>query len=219
MTIKAIETRYAGCRFRSRLEARWAIALTTLGIEWEYEAQGFECHSRISLSGDEWRYLPDFWLPKEHCYLEVKGELTEEQMLRVIDNAGSLCNRNDTRLILAGPIPDPERNYPPTALSMRKGCLLASPGLIGGATEDGQWEWESGCVMGRTCVAHDVGGDLRAVVRDACHHNSGGTGISSWAMNPFGRPLLWKGYRSSDLYDAYAAARSARFEHGERGVA
>lgn len=24
-TIRAIETRYAGCRFRSRLEARWAV--------------------------------------------------------------------------------------------------------------------------------------------------------------------------------------------------
>jgi len=26
VTIKAIETRYAGCFFRSRLEARWAVA-------------------------------------------------------------------------------------------------------------------------------------------------------------------------------------------------
>lgn len=31
-TIKAIETSYAGCRFRSRLEARWAVFFDTLGI-------------------------------------------------------------------------------------------------------------------------------------------------------------------------------------------
>lgn len=34
MTIKAIETRYAGCR-RSRLEARWAVVFDTLGFAWE----------------------------------------------------------------------------------------------------------------------------------------------------------------------------------------
>lgn len=52
--IKAIETRYAGCRFRSRLEARWAVFFNTLGIRWEYEPEGFELPSG--------RYLPDFYL-------------------------------------------------------------------------------------------------------------------------------------------------------------
>lgn len=50
--IKAIETHYAGCRFRSRLEARWAIFFDTLGIRWEYEPEGFETSAG--------RYLPDF---------------------------------------------------------------------------------------------------------------------------------------------------------------
>lgn len=36
----ALTTRYAGCRFRSRLEARWAVFFDHLGIEWEYEPQG-----------------------------------------------------------------------------------------------------------------------------------------------------------------------------------
>jgi hypothetical protein len=53
-TIKAIETHYAGCRFRSRLEARWAVFLDQLGIKWDYEPEGFELQSG--------RYLPDFWL-------------------------------------------------------------------------------------------------------------------------------------------------------------
>lgn len=32
---KAVETVYKGYRFRSRLEARWAIFFDSLGIKWE----------------------------------------------------------------------------------------------------------------------------------------------------------------------------------------
>lgn len=62
VTIKAIETRYAGCRFRSRLEARWAVFFDALGISWEYEPQGYDL-------GDAGPYLPDFFLriPGEKC--------------------------------------------------------------------------------------------------------------------------------------------------------
>jgi hypothetical protein len=52
VSIQAIETRYAGCRFRSRLEARWAVVFDQLGIEWEYEPEGFETSAGP--------YLPDF---------------------------------------------------------------------------------------------------------------------------------------------------------------
>jgi hypothetical protein len=50
--IKAIETRYKGYRFRSRLEARWAVFFDALGLIWEYEPEGFE-------TAGGW-YLPDF---------------------------------------------------------------------------------------------------------------------------------------------------------------
>ena len=65
--IKAIETRYDGCHFRSRLEARWAVFFNTLGVKWEYEKEGYD------LGAAGW-YLPDFWLPKFDCWMEVKGE-------------------------------------------------------------------------------------------------------------------------------------------------
>jgi hypothetical protein len=42
MTINAIETHYKGYRFRSRLEARWAVFFDALGYEWQYEPEGFE---------------------------------------------------------------------------------------------------------------------------------------------------------------------------------
>lgn len=63
---KAIETRYKGYRFRSRLEARWAVFMDSLGIRWEYEREGFD------LGGVG--YLPDFWLPELRMWVEVKAE-------------------------------------------------------------------------------------------------------------------------------------------------
>lgn len=64
--IQAIETTYQGYRFRSRLEARWAIFFDALGIEWMYEYQGFEMPNGR-------RYLPDFYLPELDVWFEVKG--------------------------------------------------------------------------------------------------------------------------------------------------
>ena len=62
--MKAIETVYKGYRFRSRLEARWAVFFDALDIAWTYEPEGFD------LDG-EW-YLPDFWLPGFDLFVEIK---------------------------------------------------------------------------------------------------------------------------------------------------
>lgn len=64
--IKAIETYYKGYRFRSRLEARWAVFFDALGVAYEYEPEGFQ------LSNGEC-YLPDFYLPIMQIYVEVKS--------------------------------------------------------------------------------------------------------------------------------------------------
>ena len=53
--IRPIETRYKGYRFRSRLEARWAVFFDALWVEWEYEKEGYDL-------GDAGCYLPDFWI-------------------------------------------------------------------------------------------------------------------------------------------------------------
>jgi hypothetical protein len=67
--IRAIETQYKGYRFRSRSEARWALFMDEAGVEWTYEDEGYEL--------DGVRYLPDFYLPKQDCWLEVKGARPE----------------------------------------------------------------------------------------------------------------------------------------------
>ena len=40
--IKAIETEYDGHRFRSRIEARWAVFFNAIGLKYEYEIEGFQ---------------------------------------------------------------------------------------------------------------------------------------------------------------------------------
>jgi hypothetical protein len=62
---KPIETQYKGYRFRSRLEARWAVFFDALHVKWEYEKEGFE------LGPAGW-YLPDFYLPDLGFWVEIK---------------------------------------------------------------------------------------------------------------------------------------------------
>lgn len=77
---KAIETHYDNYKFRSRLEARHALFFNTLGIPYIYEMEGF------NLDGT-W-YLPDFYLPQQDCYVEIKGvEPTPEEFRKAYDLA------------------------------------------------------------------------------------------------------------------------------------
>ena len=69
MTARVIPTTYAGTRFRSRLEARWAVFFDLLGIYWEYEPEAY-------LLADGRGYAPDFLLPRFNggVVAEVKPE-------------------------------------------------------------------------------------------------------------------------------------------------
>jgi len=80
--MRPIETVWHGHRFRSRLEARWAVLFECLCIPWEYEPQGFELDDGVT-------YLPDFLLhgmhgrSGDHLYVEVKGHMTEADLMKV----------------------------------------------------------------------------------------------------------------------------------------
>lgn len=63
----AIETIYKGYRFRSRLEARWAVYFGRLGLKnWTYELEGYSLRSGY--------YLPDFFASfcDETLIIEIK---------------------------------------------------------------------------------------------------------------------------------------------------
>lgn len=100
--IKAIETVYNGYRFRSRLEARWAVFFDYIGIAYEYEPEGFDL-------GDNLFYLPDFYLPETNAWVEIKGkQLTDtdrEKIIRFCDAECDFANGGAKFRLLEGQIP------------------------------------------------------------------------------------------------------------------
>lgn len=80
--IKPIQTRYKGYRFRSRMEARWAVYFDALEIQWQFEREGFDLPTG--------KYLPDFWLPQVRMWAEVKPKeftSTEYRLIRELAKA------------------------------------------------------------------------------------------------------------------------------------
>lgn len=209
--IKAIETRYAGCRFRSRLEARWAVFFDTLGIAWEYEPQGYELEWRLSGYDEPLHYLPDFWLPDLDLWAEVKGSLTIPECERLLNIAASLSD-NGHDMIILGNLPhfEPIENgltvtHLPWRLHMNgdDGYLYLLPWHPADHNDVIHLDTS-------TVVAGDCGGPWPDITRlfPWAHRlpeiliNEGATGAHS-ARNEYLRALT--------------AARSARFEHGESG--
>ena len=190
--IKAIETKYAGCRFRSRLEARYAVLFTYLGIRWDYEHEGYET--------PHGRYLPDFLL---HLPTPTLFEVKPESELGTTDLRWWHASRAaDMPLIVAYGMPKPHRLNPQD-----------QPGdghynLIDGRNE---WEaWDNTYAFCICCTCGAVGIEFCGRAGRVCHHK--GTGNDDCATHD-GRRCY-----SSDhvrLVDAYTSALSARFEHGE----
>lgn len=95
--VAPIETTYKGYRFRSRLEARWAIFYDKIGINWEYETD--------RVPTDAGHYLPDFTIHTEagKFYHEVKPAYRmSEFALQSVYMAGKMDARHDYR-------PQPDR--------------------------------------------------------------------------------------------------------------
>jgi NUMOD3 motif-containing protein len=66
---------YKDVVFRSSYEVRVAKALDALGIEWAYESKSFPLGS--------FSYLPDFYLPADGSYWEVKGWFSPKSQIKV----------------------------------------------------------------------------------------------------------------------------------------
>jgi hypothetical protein len=110
--IRPIETMYRGYRFRSRLEARWAVFFDAAGIEWQYEVQGY------TVGGVN--YLPDLWLPRLKTFVEIKP--TEEAYLKNKSVMFGLVQATGHRGVFA--IGSPNMIEPPKLLQ----CFITSNG-------------------------------------------------------------------------------------------
>jgi len=140
MAITAIETKYDGYKFRSRLEARWAVFFNTVAIEWEYEPQGFH----IETYRGRINYLPDFWLGTGQ-WAEVKGFLDLDAMRRLHAIACGMAQCGSGHdLVVFGDIPRPH--------SVKWPVQLHYHGRLWGVA----WSPEEGCPMGRPHVAVDA---------------------------------------------------------------
>jgi hypothetical protein len=181
--MRAIETTFDGRRFRSRIEARWAVFFTRAGIEFLYEPDGYVERGAP--------YLPDFFLPVQDYFIEVKGTVptTDER-----DKADGLSELTCKPVFIAyGDIPLPP-NYPKP---MSAEVHIARPD--GGTITMDSYCW---------CECPDCGyieHTDRGKLFSMRHH----PGCSTVSEAEYGDD-------SPRLLAAYAAARGARFEHGER---
>jgi hypothetical protein len=198
-TIQAIETRAYGHRFRSRTEARWAVFFTTLGLQWEYEPEGF------NIDGEN--YLPDFRVltPQgEPIWYEVKpANVTTDSKLEKLRKALD-HQRGDhwsaiRAVLLNGSPRDFFKNH---NICPRCGVLLTADCF-----------YDCGDEMGVVCFSCDMetpsgGGNPE--------ENDGVKGISyyphkGWVMTP----IYEFEYLNRCCNHAVEAATSCRFEHGE----
>lgn len=245
--IQAIETSYKGYRFRSRLEARWAVFFDALDIKWQYEVQGYEKGGYC--------YLPDFYLPASQLWVEVKGTdeaLRAEAGLGEFLDYGCPLPHFDDSIDTDGqkrwppshpyPIPDETGRTPEAQLAVWRahengraprlhGLLFLSEipdptrfgmhlhpllqhhkGLQWGLVYFGPIDWHPGY--------HPVrfnGGELAPLLLDASvlpDEREEGPDWPTDSCRVRSEFIPTRTYWTKVL-DAYRAARSARFEHGE----
>lgn len=75
-----MKTLYKGRRFRSHIEARWAVYFDALGLLWEYEKTEFDF-------GLGYVYRPDFWLQDVRMWAAVTDDrmpAAEEDLCRAL---------------------------------------------------------------------------------------------------------------------------------------
>lgn len=199
-----IETWYRGIKYRSRLEARWAVFFDKIRAPWEYEKEGYDLGVQANTmrphreQGDDdfmeavvkvgaeispplpqsnvvrtW-YLPDFWMPQQNCFIEIKGAYPtlEEQC-----KAALLAQLSGKRTFIFGPLP-----------------TIATYGQIGSA--EGEWDslafFPEGAGGAGYLWCLDLSSGLYCIKKS---------------------PTFDRGYNSAtdELVYAYNAARSARF--------
>jgi len=187
--IKAIETHYKGYRFRSRLEARWAVFLDGLGLTWEYEPQGFDL-------GEDGPYLPDFRILEWRCWVEIKPVDPERgYLLKPTAFAWNYGNR--LLLIEGNPWPGEHLIHDFIPAPMDSSSLY---GEIGDCRRcDGY------CLFGHDGYHPPMISDG---LLDIGPHTCGDH--DRWPVS-----LVHGFHKNNRCHRAYRAARSARFEHGE----
>jgi hypothetical protein len=183
--IPPIETVYRGYRFRSRLEARWAVFFDAAGIEWQYEPEGYRLPSGP--------YLPDFWLPKEGMFVEVKP--TEEARKVMEPRAPEFVKATGKPLLFITGSPSIHENH-------ELHCYR---------TLDGVWDegWDGSWEIDWSQCSFCDGVSFRK-------YSSNGRSC----IPPGIKPIKWSwisGVDAPRVKHAMLQAQQAQFEHGKNG--
>lgn len=208
--IKAIETAWNGWRFRSRLEARWAVFMDRAGVVFEYEPEGFETEAG--------KYLPDFYLPEHRIWLDIKprielvseydrkriialGEAKQDERVLVIDGEPWLA-KYEVHGVLFG-----ELRFMASPWLQCPLCGRIGPNSIACIDEKGN-TCASSDLRVSFCVpcANQLPATFGWVQSTGVIHSSGGN-----SFVPVGFDL-----EGCKTRLAFLAARRARFEHGAR---
>lgn len=142
--MQAIQTRYKGYHFRSRLEARWAILLDALGWTWRYEPEGYNLPSGP--------YLPDFLVLKEghykneshDFYLEIKGGSPNELERQ---KARELSQATGAMVVFGVGDPEPLKIYDLEAYELDECSSADCPSFSVSISAYCRWKWARPGVM------------------------------------------------------------------------
>ena len=191
--IKAIETKYNGYRFRSRLEAKWAVYFNLLHIKYEYEPEGY-----VLDSGD--CYLPDFYLPEVNTFFEVKPlSISRNELIDTQEKLVSLSKAKDAfSMICRGdPLDNNIQVYIPSIDTWTIAEFLKGAEVLDDDYFHVSKAFECGIVTGDRYSS-----DEKPYIS------------ATKLMIPFNQVFSF----DRIPYDEQRAARQARFEHGECGI-
>lgn len=210
MEYKAIETHYNGYRFRSRLEARWAVFFDHAHIKYEYEPQGFELE-------DGTKYLPDFYLPEYDYYVEVKPP--RENSRDEIEKASKFVGNGINVLVILSNIPKKKKvnffHYPvlyynPVQQEIVKTLVTIFPDCDGSIYFGSEWAYVRRENKTLYYFLHNIDNELSAISDKDLAKLYGTQSYSDY--------LLYYDKESCEvLAGCYDSARQARFEYGEKG--
>lgn len=208
--IKAIETIYNGYRFRSRLEARWAVFFDTLGIKYEYEKEGYDL-------GEAGWYLPDFYIPTWKAFVEIKPGYPSNQE---IEKCCQLSNKTEEACIVIWGSPwaslhhkdglDEYYDYQYRAALADSSFGLGDHHIFTQCRRCPSINWLAVGDGSNCCIAEESKEFEILLDSDVCGFGSLDSCCDTDKWPVMDLDCLPR------LVAAYTAARQARFEHGEK---
>lgn len=184
--MQILETEWRDILFRSRTEARHAVLMDTLGVEYRYEYQ--------TMKLGKVRYLPDYYLPQQEAWLEIKGAYPTPAEIR---KAKLLAYYTRERVFVAYGDIDKPRDFEPTrCLAVWRSRFFDRGSVDNTVIVDSNYAWCQCSACGAFGIAYFP---YRSGLM--CHPDAEGL------------------YETPAIQRAIRAARRERFEQWRKGAA